>query len=429
MEKIAFLFPGQGSQYIGMTKSLSDRYEIARQTFEEANDILGFALDRLCFDGSLADLGKIENSLVALLVTSVVSFRVYMQQIGIAPQFCAGHSLGEFSALTCSGALRFADAVKIVHLRGKLAREMADKGIGAMTIIDGIQSEVIAAECARQSTPEQPVAISCYNSANQAAISGTQEAVSKVEERILELGGQVTPLFDNAPFHCPLMQSAADQLRAELQKYQFYYIKWPVIANITGLPYENQDKIVETLSAQLVRPVQWQKTMHFLQKYGITLAVELGVKNVLSALIKTETKGINGLSFDQKEDRQALFDFFAHNELYRKHVPTVITKCLAIAVATPNTNWNNDEYHQGITEPYRRIKAMQEELEEKEIQPSVAQMQEALEMLRSVFNTKKVPLLEQIEWYQQIFDETATNYLFRDFEMPVPVAEKDSYSS
>ena len=224
----------------------------------------------------------------------------------------------------------------------------------------------------------------------------------------MELGGQVTPLFGNAPFHCPLMQPAADRLCEELQKYQFYYIKWPVIANVTGLPYESQDKIVETLTNQLVRPVQWQKTMSFLQKYGITLAIELGVKNVLSALIKTETGSIDGLSFDQIEDRQSLFDFFAHNELYRKHVPTVITKCLAIAVATPNSNWNNDEYHQGVTEPYRRIKAMQEELEEQGAQPSVAQMKDALEMLRSVFHTKKVPHLEQIEWYQQIFDETRT---------------------
>ena len=159
MEKIAFLFPGQGSQYVGMSKTLYNQYEIARQTFEEAGDILGFALDRLCFEGSLGDLSKIENSLVALLVTSMVSFRVYMQEIGVAPQFCAGHSLGEFSALACSGAMRFADAVKIVRLRGRLAREMADQGMGPSPSLMAFK-----ARPSRRSAPGNPLRKSRWRS-------------------------------------------------------------------------------------------------------------------------------------------------------------------------------------------------------------------------------------------------------------------------
>jgi [acyl-carrier-protein] S-malonyltransferase len=414
MEKIAFLFPGQGSQYAGMSKSLYDQFDLARQTFEEASDNLRFDLAKLCFEGSLADLGKTENALVAIFTASVVSFRVYMKEIGITPQFCAGHSLGEFSALTCSGALRFSDAVKMVYLRAKLAQETANAGNGAMTIIDGLAAGIVAEECARISQANCLASVACYNSPSQTAISGHLEAVQKVEDRVLELGGQVTPLIGNPPFHCPVMQPAADQFQKELQKCTFSYLRYPVMANVTGLPYEGPEKVVDHLIAHMVRPVQWHSIMNYFLKQGITLTIELGPKNVLSNLIKLNVEGLNTLCFDQPEDRKAVADFFFSREFYKKRIPNVVTKCLAIATATPNRNFNSDEYQKGVVEPYQRILSMQKELEEKAKDPGVDQMREALKMLRLVFQTKQVPLAEQREWFGQITDETGTTYLFQD---------------
>jgi [acyl-carrier-protein] S-malonyltransferase len=418
VEKIAFLFPGQGSQYVGMSKSLYDQYDIARLTFEEANDTVGFDLAKLCFEGSLADLGKVENALIALLTVSVVSFRVYMKEIGVTPQFCAGHSLGEYSALTCSGAMKFSDALKIVSLRSKIALEWAEKVNGAMTIVDGLGPEQVEEVCKEISAGEKLVAISCYNSSNQVTLSGNLEAVQRVEDKVLELGGQTTPLLGNPPFHCPVMQPAAEQLGRELQKYTFNYLRYPVIANVTAAPYDGPEQIIPLLQAQMVRPVKWRQIMSYLNKYGITMTIEMGSKNVLSGLVKQSFENINPLAFDQKEDRKALVEYFPNNPMYKKHIPTVVTKCLAIAVATPNHNFDNDQYQKGVVEPYSRLRAIQDEIETKGAAPTEEQMREALKLLQGILKTKKVDAREQQEWYDEILEETGTRYLFPDIQIP-----------
>ena len=415
MEKLVFLFPGQGSQYVGMAKTMYDQFDIAKHTFEEASDHLRFDLAKLCLTGNLADLGTVEKALVAIFTTSVVSFRVFMKEIGITPQYCVGHSLGEFSALTCSGAIGFADAVKIIYQRANFAKEIMNSQNASMTIIDGLTAEIVEEECNRISQDDCFVSIACYNSLSQIAISGHLAAIQKVEDRVFEMGGQVTPLFGNPPFHCLLMQPAANQLKAELQKYSLDYLRYPVIANVTGLPYEGSGKIPEYLTAHMVRPVQWHAIMSYLLKQGVTLAIEMGPKNVLSNLLKLNGYGINTMCFELAEDRKATTDFFLNKKFYKNYHPTIITKCLAIAVATPNWNFNKDEYQTGVVEPYQRIMSLQKELEDKAIKPGAEQMRDALKMLSSVFKTKKVPLIEQREWFGKIMDETGTNYLFQDF--------------
>jgi [acyl-carrier-protein] S-malonyltransferase len=416
MEKIAFVFPGQGSQYVGMCKSLCEQFDIAKKTFDEASDILGLDLGNLCFNGSLAELSKTENSLVAILTASVAAFRVYMKEIGVAPQFCTGHSLGEYSALTCSGAIRFADTVKIVRKRSILAQEVANTGAGCMTIIDNIKPELVDEECRKISTEDKNVSVSCFNSSSQVAISGYTELVQKVEDVVLEKGGQVTPLFGSAPFHSVLMAEAAVELRKELEKYDFCSPRYPVIANICAGPYEGPEKVGKFLADQLIKPVQWQKTMQYLEKWGVTLTIEIGPKNVLSGLIRNNMKDVNALCFDQKEDRQNLKEFLGQNPLYSKHVPTIITRCLAIGVATENKCFDNNQYDKGVIQPYKRIQSIQEELDKAGSAPSLEQMKEALGNLQTVLNTKMVPAKEQAEWFSQIFDETGTNYLFPEYE-------------
>lgn len=418
MGKIAFLFPGQGSQYVGMSKTLNDEYEIARLTFEEASDLSGVNLPRMCFEGSLADLGKIENASLALLTAGVASFRVYMKEIGIAPQFCAGHSLGEYTALTCSGAMGFGDALKIVSFRAKLVQEFAERVNGIMTVVNGLPTETIAEECRRISTKEQSVAISCYNSNQEAAISGNDELVRQVEDRVLELGGQITPLLGNPPFHCSIMLPASEQFREELRQYQFHHIRYPIIANLNALPYDGPGQVVTNLCGHLTRPVQWERIMDYLHKHGVTMTIEMGPKNVLGGLYKNRFDFIQTISMDWTEDRNYLFEFFGSKPMVKNHIPTVISKCLSIAASTPNYNFNNEEYQKGVLEPYRKIFAAYETIKNQGLPPSNEQMKEALQLLSVILKTKKIPLIEQKEWYEEIFEETGTRYRFPDFQIP-----------
>jgi [acyl-carrier-protein] S-malonyltransferase len=412
MEKIAFLFPGQGSQYIGMSKTLYNQYDIARYTFEEASDTLGFDVAKLCFESSLADLGKTENALIAILTASVVAFRVYMKEIGIIPQCCAGHSLGEYSALTCSGAIRFSDALKIVFERSKIAQQVAEKVDGMMTIIDGLTAETIANFCSRVSKEDNFVAISCYNSGNQVAISGHSKAVQEVEDLVLKQGGQVTPLISNPPFHSPIMQHVVEKLKNELSKYSFHHLRYPVISNVTALPYEGQDQIIDTLINHMIRPVKWLSILNYLEKRGITLTIEMGPKSVLSDLVKLNIEHIKTACFDQKEDRKDLIEL---KKGYTKFIPTIVTKCLAIAVSTPNTNFSNEEYQNGVILSFQRIREIQNEIEKKGTIPDMDEMTEALKLLQVIMETKKVSPDEQLEWYDEIFEETGTSNLFSNF--------------
>ena len=418
MEKIAFLFPGQGSHYVGMAKSIFEQFTIARQTFEEANDILGMDLSKLCFDGPLGELTRAENAHPAILASSVASFRVYMKEMGIVPQFCAGHSLGEYSALTCAGAIKYCDALKIVRYRGILTEEVVKRGGGAMSIIDKVDKNAVEEACKEISKDGNYVAVSCYNSPEQTAISGHQEAVMKVEEMLLEKDCQVTPLISSAPFHSPLMQAAAEQLKIELSKIFFGYFKYPVVTNAFAKPLTDPDKIIDSLMYHMVKPVQWQETMGYLKKKGVTLAIEMGTKNVLTNLVKANTGGIESLCFGIKEDKKTIEEILGAYPELKKHIPTIITRCLAIAVATPNQNFNSEDYTENVIKSYKKIEEIQNEIEKNGERPTLMQMKEALELLKKILITKRVDLDEQIRWFNQIIDETGMYYIVKDFILP-----------
>jgi [acyl-carrier-protein] S-malonyltransferase len=410
MERVAVLFPGQGSQYVGMGRTLYDQFEIAKRTFEEAGAILGFDVAKICFESTLGEISQIENAHLALLVSSVAAFRVYLQEIGVKPILAAGHSLGEYAALTCSGAIRFQDAVRLVYQRAKLIQEAASMGRGTMSVINGIDEGVLAALCKEVSTGDHGVAISCYNSTHEFNLSGILEAVQKVEDKVLQMGGQVTPLIGSAPIHSHFMAPVSEKLQVELAKYSYRKCLWPVISNLNGLFYDGPEIVVQNLADQIKKPVRWDLVMKTIEKYKITLTIELGAKSVLSNLVKTDQVRFNTVSFDHKEGRQLLADLFNNNLSYTKHIPTVITKCLAIAVATPNQNLDSAAYQQGVIEPYNRLKKIQAELEMNHTTPSTEQMCEALKILKQVLNTKKIPTVEQVEWFEEILIETGTYY-------------------
>jgi [acyl-carrier-protein] S-malonyltransferase len=422
MKKLALLFPGQGSQYVGMGKALCSKYPIAQQIFEQANQALGFDLQKLCFEGDLKELTKTENTQPAILTVGVAAFKVFMQELKVIPQFMAGHSLGEITALTCAGAIHFTDAVKLVRQRAQYMQEAVPIGVGAMAAVSGPDQETIETECRNYSTEENFVAISNYNSSDQIVISGHIKAVNHIGDKLTQMGAKVIPLKVSAPFHSPLMQPAANHFGDELNNYLFSDLVCPVISNVNALPYKNKQEIIPNLTLQIVKPVQWQSSIEYLRSQGIGLVIEMGPQSVLKKLVKRITPKIEAYSYDDENDIKTLKtiiepDSFTINK-QKKDEPTVVTRCLAIAVCTRNRNWNNEEYQKGVIEPYQKIQRMQEELEKEKRKPSSEQMYQALEMLRSVFDTKKVPLDEQIARFNQIFEETKTREVLSDFKMP-----------
>lgn len=443
MKHLVFVFPGQGSQYAGMGKELNDGFLAARRVFEEANEALGYDLRELMFRGDLEQLTRTEHTQPALLAVSVAAFRVYMEQVGVQPAYGAGHSLGEFSALCCAGVIGFADAVRIVSQRGKFMQEAAAEGTGAMCAVMGAAGAAVAAACAAASGggPDRTVVISNYNSPGQIVISGHREAVDAAAQALAAQGARTVPLTVSAPFHSPLMAPAAGKLEQELRKLTYGQFRWPVISNVTAEPYADPAEVVELLTKQLTSPVRWDASMRYLQQSGIRQAVELGPQQVLTNLMRANAREIVCYPLEKPGQLAAIAEALGAgaaaalaNEAdggvqeqasetaqvmaalgQEASVNNVVTRCLAAAVCTRNGNDNEAEYRTGVIEPYRRIQAIQEQLDESGAAPDKAHMQEALELLKRIMDTKRVTLKEQRERFKEILEETGTYSLFSHF--------------
>jgi [acyl-carrier-protein] S-malonyltransferase len=412
--KIALLFPGQGSQYVGMGAGLYSEFRAAKQTFDEADDVLGFDLKKMCFDGDMNTLTRTENAQPAILTFSVAAFRVFMETFAIEPECAVGHSLGEISALTCAGSIAFDDALRIVRKRGMLMQGTVAENTTMMIAVKDIDAEMVKEQCHHFSNNNQVVVISNYNAPSQTVISGHKRAVTQVGKVLEAKGATLKILETSAPFHSPLMEAAAGKLKRELEKYTYHEMNWDIVSNVTALPYESKNKIVENLVSQLTAPVQWSGCMHYLEQRGIHRAVELGPRKVLKNIMKKNTLDIPVYSFDDKTDAK-MFE-----KALKEKFSRFFTGVLTAAVSCRNRSRDNNEYWQGVVKPYEIIEKIQDELDENGTIPTPAQMEQALEMLRSVLKTKKVPIDEQVKRFTRIFDDTGTRDLFPGFQMPMP---------
>ena len=285
MHQIAFIFPGQGSQAVGMGKDLAEKYSIARQTFEEADEALGYKLSQVCFEGQEDQLRLTEIMQPAILTASIAALRVLEDRIP-RPSFVAGHSMGEYSAHVASGTIGFADALRIVRNRGMYMQEAVPVGVGAMAAILGMEFEKVATVCqdAAQGEVCSPANI---NSPEQIVISGNTAAVERGAKLADERGAKRAKLLPvSAPFHCSLMKPAQDRLEADLNKLKMQRPVYPVACNVEASFVSDELRARSTLTAQVTGSVKWLQCMRLLIEQGVETFVEIGPGKVLCGLMR-----------------------------------------------------------------------------------------------------------------------------------------------
>jgi len=278
MKKLAFVFPGQGSQKVGMGKNLLERFSLARELFAEADDSLGFKISEVCFEGPEDRLKLTSYTQPALLTVSYIAFRL----LGMEPGLAAGHSLGEYSALVAAGSLAFEDALRLVHKRGRYMQEAAPVGVGAMAAILG--STIADIESALRQVKSGTVQIANWNSDDQIVIAGHKEAVQDAVTLIK--GARTVMLPVSAPFHSALMKSAEDRLSVDLDMVEFRDLRFPVVTNVDARIIRHGEEARDALKRQVSRPVLWQSSMLVFQQEGAETVVEVGPGKVLIGLLK-----------------------------------------------------------------------------------------------------------------------------------------------
>ncbi len=285
MSKVAFIFPGQASQYAGMGKDLFEKYPAARRAFEEADDALGFQISRLCFDGPEEDLQLTANTQPAILTVSIAAYRV-MEEHGLRPDMVAGHSLGEYSALVAVGALGLAAAVQVVRKRGEYMQEAVPVGEGAMAAILGLSIDTIYQICA-DARQGQVCSAANINSPAQVVIAGNRAAVERAVQLATTAGAKRAILLNvSAPFHCSLMEPAQDRLEHDLNKLEFDDLKYPLVTNVDAETITTGLAARTSLIRQVSAPVLWEESVRLMLERGVGTFVEVGPGRVLTGLVK-----------------------------------------------------------------------------------------------------------------------------------------------
>ncbi|MGZ3651586.1 MAG: ACP S-malonyltransferase [Bdellovibrionota bacterium] len=311
MSKRVFLFPGQGSQSVGMGKSLFDNFVVAKRTFEEAGDALSFDLKKLCFEGPESDLKLTQNTQPAILTHSIAAFRVLTAETPLRPDVVAGHSLGEYSALVAAGSLHFADAVRLVNKRGLFMQEAVPVGTGAMAALVGAAEDKARALCdAARAATGKSAELANFNGGGQIVISGHKEAV----EEAARLAGadpaygiaKAVLLPVSAPFHCSLMKKAEDNMRPLLESTKVSAPSCAYVANVDAKAYTDASGIVDRLVRQICGSVRWEQSMQLLPTLGVTEGIEVGPGRVLFGLMRRIQKDLKVRGMDTAEDLKAL---------------------------------------------------------------------------------------------------------------------------
>lgn len=307
MGKLAFLFPGQGSQYSGMGRDFAANFPESRQVFDEANTALGFSISKLCFEGSEEALKLTENTQPAILTVSTAAYRA-LETRGIIPDFAAGHSLGEYSALVAAGALEFSAAVKIVRRRGQYMQEAVAAGEGAMAAILGLAPAEVAEIC-KKAADHEIVSPANMNSPEQTVISGSATAVKRAVEIASQSGAKRAVILPvSAPFHCELMAPSQKRLEPDLRAATFAALRFPVVTNVDAETIASGEEARDALIRQVTQPVRWLDSVHEMIELGVTIFVEVGPGKVLSGLMRQIDRSVRCFNVEDAASLQATLD-------------------------------------------------------------------------------------------------------------------------
>lgn len=401
--KIALMFPGSGTQYAGMGQAWHGTYPIVRDTFDEASERMGFSFLDLCSSEKLEQDMDLVTAQAAVFVCSVAAYRVYMQEVGITPYLSAGHSLGEYAALVSAEALQYVDALDLVCLRSKLMIEAADHIASGVIACKQLPIQVIHREVMNwnRNYPNRPVDLACYNAQDQAVISGYKQDTEQLAAILEGLGGRAIPLSIQAPIHSRLLQGAVAPFREKLARTPVQIPKWSVISNVTAKPYTDAESIMTGLAMQLTQPVQWLDTVRYMQRSGVSHALELGPKSTLSTLTKRTARNIRTYALDKADDLPKILAL-------KYSTGDLLGKCLAHAVSCRNRNDDTKLYASEVAEPFHKLAELANAHAERSAgSPSEQddELQTAIELLLQIMNGKKVPEDEQQRRLNRLYAE------------------------
>ncbi len=388
--KLAFMFPGVGSEYTGMGKYVFDNFQCAREVFEQASGYANQDIEMLCFAPEESDsLGELANAKLAVVTTSLASSSVLINEFGITPDYCVGHSAGEYSALCCAGVLSLRDTVVLLGKRAETINSVLSEAAGTMAWAVNLASESVEKIIVSLQDEGHQVFISAYDSPNQTSISTTKNAFPCCAAAIENAGGILISINAFGPFHSPLMEKASTRFRQVLKGFDFGKPKYTVLANHDARPYtENRADTLENLSLHLVKPVQWRATIQCLLENRVRYAIDLGPKNILGYLLDKSTKEISGLSLDKEK---SWADFRSDWVIDEGDVLRAIEKNLGAIASTKNECRDLDVYELEVVKPINFLKSLLEDLRLRKTPISKSHLELAIEITNSVLAAKQVP--------------------------------------
>ncbi|NLM18979.1 MAG: ACP S-malonyltransferase [Clostridiaceae bacterium] len=406
-EKLAIIFPGQGAQYAGMGKQLYQNYEVVREVYKEADEVLGFHLRRLIDSGDMAELQKPEILQPTLITVAYSYYRLVEEQFGVIADYYAGHSLGELTALLAAGVFDFKTAIELARIRGQIMDETTtDLEGGGMLAISNISYDLLQDICLDYQEKGKPVYLSNENSYQQLVVSGLKSNLDDFTEKIKAEGGKIIPVRVTLPFHSPYMKEASVRFKEVLDEYEFSGRSEKVIANATARPYDAD--IAEMLSEQLISPVRWIDTINYMKDQGVLFVLEMGPSRILGRFAKDIDSDLIVQELDRPKEPYYAYQLFRENKLFNKN--HLMDRLLGIAVSTKNYNYDALNYTENVVKPYRELTMLVQSLEESQQEIKEEDINKSVGLLREILEGKNCDPNERANYKRDLMAETMLSF-------------------